>query len=195
LLWRAGPRLRGVLFAFVLLPFWTGVLIKNFAWAALLQDNGAINAALQVLGLTTAPVTLLHNRLAVVIGMVHYVLPYAVFPIYTAMSAIDPQLTRAAVGLGASGRIVVWRVVLPLSLPGIAASALLSFIVSAGFYVTPVILGAPSDMMVANLVDYYVHELVDFDGASALAVIILLAVSLPVILQQRLPSRGQYGRA
>ena len=80
-LWRARPPQRNLLLAFILLPFWTGVLIKNFAWASLLQDNGAINTLLMVLGITSGPATLLHNRLAVIIGMVHYVLPYAVFPI------------------------------------------------------------------------------------------------------------------
>src|SRR5215468_1234328 len=79
-LWRARYGFRQVLLAFVLLPFWTAVLIKNFAWAALLQDNGVVNTVLQISGLTSAPVTLLHNRLAVIIGMVHYVLPFAVFP-------------------------------------------------------------------------------------------------------------------
>ena len=100
-LWRARPAMRAVLLAFILLPFWTAVLIKNFAWATLLQDNGVINTLLQTLGLTDAPVTLLHNRLAVIIGMVHYVLPYAVFPIYTALRGIDPRVERAARSLGA----------------------------------------------------------------------------------------------
>jgi ABC-type spermidine/putrescine transport system permease subunit I len=91
-LWRAGPVQRNLLLAFVLLPFWTGVLIKNFAWASLLQDNGAINNALIALGVTSQPLTLLHNRFAVIVGMVHYVLPYAVFPIYTSMQSIDRRL-------------------------------------------------------------------------------------------------------
>src|SRR5580692_5095141 len=94
--WRAGPRLRAVLWACILLPFWTGVLIKNFAWASLLQDNGVVNTLLLALGVTGHPLTLLHTRFAVIVGMVHYVLPYAVFPIYTALRAIDPLLERAA---------------------------------------------------------------------------------------------------
>jgi ABC-type spermidine/putrescine transport system permease subunit I len=118
-LWRSGPGLRRVLLAFVLLPFWTAVLIKNFAWAALLQDNGVVNTLLQVSGLTSAPVTLLHNRLAVIIGMVHYVLPYAVFPIFNAMSAIDHNLERAARSLGAKTGSVLWLVIFPLTLPGV----------------------------------------------------------------------------
>ena len=194
-LWRAGPRLRTVLLGFILLPFWTSVLVKNFAWAALLQDNGTINSLLQATGLTSHPVTLLHDRLAVIVGMVHYVLPYAVFPIATALRGIDPALERAARSLGARPRRVAWHVVLPLCLPGIAAAALLCFIISSGFFITPVILGAPSDMMIANLVDYYVHELVDFDGAAALAMLILAALVPVIVAQQRLSREGQHGPA
>jgi ABC-type spermidine/putrescine transport system permease subunit I len=194
-LWRATPRRRNLLLAVILLPFWTAVLIKNFAWASLLQDNGAINSMLQFVGITSAPITLLHNRLAVIIGMVHYVLPYAVFPIYTSMLAIDRRIEQAARSLGAAMPHVVWHVILPLTLPGIAAAGLLVFIVSCGFFITPVILGAPSDMMVANLVDYYVHTVVNFGNAAALAVLILLAVLPLIVVQQLLPREGMHGPA
>jgi ABC-type spermidine/putrescine transport system permease subunit I len=192
-LWRARAGFRRVLLAFVLLPFWTAVLIKNFAWAALLQDNGVVNTLLQKSGLTHAPLTLLHNRLAIIIGMVHYVLPYAIFPIFNAMMAIDRNLERAARSLGAKTQSVIWLIVFPLTLPGIYSATVLVFVVSIGFFVTPVILGAPSDMMIANLVKYYVHELVDFSAGSALAVLILAAVVPLVILQQSLPREGRYG--
>ncbi len=189
-LWRSGPRQRSVLLAFILLPFWTAVLVKNFAWAALLQDNGVVNTLLQAIGLTSAPVTLLHNRLAVVVGMVHYVLPYAVFPIYTALRGIDPRVERAATSMGARRLAVLRWVVLPAAIPGVANAALLVFIISAGFFITPVILGAPSDMMVSNLVDYYVRELVDFGSAGALATLIAAAVTPLVVAQQALARRG-----
>ncbi len=192
-LWRARPAQRNLLLAFILLPFWTGVLIKNFAWASLLQDNGAVNTLLMVLGVTSGPTTLLHNRPAVIIGMVHYVLPYAVFPIYTAMQGIDRRLEQAARSLGAPARHVLWRIILPLTLPGVTSAGLLVFIISCGFFITPVILGAPSDMMVANLVDYYVHVVVDFNSAAALAVLILLAVLPLIIVQQLLPREGVHG--
>jgi ABC-type spermidine/putrescine transport system permease subunit I len=194
-LWRCSPARRNLLLAFILLPFWTAVLIKNFAWASLLQDNGAINAMLQTLGITDAPITLLHNRLAVIIGMVHYVLPYAVFPIYTSMQAIDRRIERAARSLGATTQSVLWRIILPLTRPGVYSAALLVFIVSCGFYITPVILGAPSDMMMANLVDYYVHVVVNFGSGSALAVVILLAVLPLIVVQQLLPKEGVHGAA
>jgi ABC-type spermidine/putrescine transport system permease subunit I len=190
-LWRSGPRLRSLIMAFVLLPFWTAVLIKNFAWAVLLQDNGVVNGLLQAAGV--GPFTLLHNRLAVLIGMVHFVLPYAIFPIYTSMREIDGRLENAARSMGAGTAEVIWHVILPLIVPGIAAAALLVFIVSTGFFITPVILGSPSDMMISNLVDYYVHELINFNNAAALAVLVALVLAPVVILQQRVGKRGQYG--
>src|SRR5882757_9083555 len=183
-LWRSGPGLHRLIMAFVLLPFWTAVLIKNFAWAVLLQDNGVVNGLLQAAGL--GPFTLLHNRLAVLIGMVHFVLPYAIFPIYTAMREIDRRIESAARSMGAGTASVIWHVILPLIMPGIAAAALL-------FFITPVILGAPSDMMISNLIDYYVHELINFNNAAALAVLVALLLAPVIILQQRVAKRGQYG--
>lgn len=155
---------------------------------------GARLARESALGLTTVPLTLLHNRFAVIVGMVHYVLPYAVFPIYAAMRGIDRRLEQAARGLGATARQVLWRIILPLTLPGVTSAGLLVFIVSCGCFITPVILGGPSDMMLANLVDYYVHVTVNFANAAALAVLLLLA-TLPLIVVQQLALReGMHGR-
>jgi len=192
-LWRAKPILRVVLLGLVLLPFWTGVLVKNFAWAALLQDNGVILDILRGLGFDTGGLSLLHNRFAVIVGMVHYVLPYAVLPIYVTLIAIDWHLVRAAQSLGASFPRAVWNVILPLSLPGVLAAGLLVFIVSTGFFITPIILGSPRDMMIANLVDFYAHQIVDFGGAAALAMLVIAGVSVLVIAYQRVPKEGQYG--
>ena len=192
-LWRSGPRVRMALLALILLPFWTSGLVKNFAWAALLQDRGLINQGLQALGLTHRPLTLLHNRFAVILGMVHYVLPFAIFPIYSTMLAIDRSLERAALSLGASSAATLWRIILPLTLPGVYAGGLITFIVSTSFYLTPVILGSPKDMMIANLIDAYTHETVDFAAAAALAIVMVLAVSILFVLYQRLPKESQYG--
>ena len=192
-LWRSRGLTRVLLLGFVLLPFWTAVLIKNFAWAVLLQDNGPINQALQSLGLIEAPLTLLHNRFAVVVGMVHYALPYAVFPIYTALLAIDDRLGRAARSLGASTAAIAWLIIFPLTQPGVFAAALLVFIVSTGFYITPVVLGGPRELMVANLVDFYAHQLVDFGTAAALSVLVIAAASMLVAVYQAMPKEGQHG--
>lgn len=193
LLWRTTGWARALIFGFVLLPFWTSVLIKNFAWAFLLQDNGIINNALMSAGLIDQPLSLLHNRFAVIVGMVHYVLPYAVFPIYTAMIAIDDRLDRAARSLGASSLSVLLFVTLPLTRPGVYAASLLVFIISASFYVTPVILGGPKEMMIANLVSFYTNDLVDFGAGAALSIIILSAASVLIAVYQSMPKEGQHG--
>lgn len=193
-IWKSGRITRLVVLALVLLPFWTGVLVKNFAWAVLLQDHGIVNSLLRALGLIRHPLPLLHNRFAVIVGMVHYVLPYAVFPIFAAMSSIDDRLERAAASLGASRLETGRLVVLPLTLPGVYAAALLVFIVSTGFFITPVLLGGPRDMMAANLIDYYARQLVDFRAASAVAVLLIAGVSVLVAAYQWLPKEGQFGR-
>lgn len=180
--------------AAVLLPFWTAALIKNFAWSALLQDNGVINLALMHLGVISQPLPLLHTRLAVVIGMVHYVIPYAVFPIYSAMLAIDQRLYRAAKSLGAPGWRTAFTVTLPLTRPGLYAGGLLVFIICLGFYITPVLLGSPREMMIANLVDFYTHQIIDFPTASALALVILVATAFLIALYHSIPKEGQYGK-
>lgn len=155
---------------------------------------GARLARESALGLTTVPLTLLHNRVAVIVGMVHYVLPYAVFPIYAAMRGIDRRLEQAARGVGAPARQVLWRIILPLTLPGVTSAGLWVFIVSCGFFITPVILGGPSDMMLANLVDYYVHVTVNFANAAALAVLLLLATLPLIVVQQPALREGMHGR-
>ncbi|MEU9014919.1 ABC transporter permease [Streptomyces sp. NPDC048479] len=189
-IWRSGALTRVVLFALVLLPFWTGVLVKNFAWAVLLQDNGLVNGALQGLGLTDHPLTLLHNRFAVVLGMVHYLLPYAVFPIFAALAAIDNRLELAARSLGAGELSVFRRVILRLTVPGVSAAGLLVFIISTGFFITPVVLGGPGDQMIANQIDFYAMELTDFVGASALALVLTAIVSVLVAVYQRILRAG-----
>jgi ABC-type spermidine/putrescine transport system permease subunit I len=118
-----------------------------------------------------------------------------VFPIFTALRDIDPLLERAARSLGAAPRRVIWWVILPLIVPGLSNAALLVFIIACGFFITPVILGAPSDMMIANLIDYYVHDVVDFNGAAALSLLILTAIAGLIVAQQMLPQKGQHGAA
>lgn len=189
-LWRSGTVTRVILFAVVLLPFWTGILVKNFAWAVLLQDNGIVNSFLQTVGLTNAPIELLHNRLAVIIGMVHCLLPYAVFPIFSSLTSIDDRLALAARSLGAKEASIFRRITLPLSTPGISAAGLLVFIISTGFFITPVVMGGPGDMMIANQIDYYARQLTDFSGAAALAVILTVLVSILVAIYQRVLKAG-----
>lgn len=192
-LWTCSGWLRAGLISVILFPFWTAVLIKNFAWIIVLGDAGVINSALQAIGLMDSPIHLLYTRASVIIGMVHYTLPYAVFSIYSVMVGIDGKLYRAAESLGASAFHTFFLITLPLTQAGIYAAAILVFIISLGFYITPVVLGGPSEMMLANLVDFYVNSIVDFRAAAALSIIILGMAAAAVVVYQRLPRGGQYG--
>ncbi|MBI3706929.1 MAG: ABC transporter permease, partial [Proteobacteria bacterium] len=124
----------------VLLTFWLSVLVRAFAWIMLLRREGTVNSALLGLGLIDEPLDLVRNEFGVVVGMTHYMLPYAILPLFANMQGIDRRLVAAARGLGASPFTAFWRVFLPLSLPGIVGAAVLVFVFSLGFYITPSIL-------------------------------------------------------
>jgi ABC-type spermidine/putrescine transport system permease subunit I len=182
--WRSRGVKRLVILGFVLLPFWTSVLAKSFAWAAVLQAGGVLSDVLNLVGLPASE--LLHTRTAVIIGMVHYLIPYAFFPILVTMLALDERVLQAAQSLGASRRQVITQVVLPLTRTGTYAAGLLVFIISAGFFVTPALLGGPGDMMLANLIDGYTNDLIDFPGAAVIALLVAVCVSVLVAIYIRL---------
>lgn len=160
---------------FLLLPFWTSVLVRTYAWMVLLGRSGVINRMLRDWGLIEAPLPLLHNLTGVLIGMVHVLLPYMVFPIYAALLRIDPDLKRAAEGLGAPAWRVFLRVTLPLSLPGVFAGCALVFVLSLGFFITPALLGGGRVIMIAMLIEQQVREFLDWPFAAALATVLLAA--------------------
>lgn len=163
----------------LLLPFWTSVLVRTYAWMVLLGRNGVINRALRDWGLIEAPLPLLHNLGGVLIGMVHVLLPYMVLPIYAALLRIDPDLPRAAEGLGASRWSIFRRVTLPLSRAGVGAGCALVFVLSLGFFITPALLGGGRVMMISMLIEQQVRETLDWPFAAALSAV-LLAVTLLV---------------
>jgi ABC-type spermidine/putrescine transport system permease subunit I len=173
------PGWRAVGFAFVLLPFWISVLVRTYAWMILLGRNGILNRNLVALGIVDAPLPLLHNTTGVVIGMVHVLLPYMIFPLYAVMRRMDPALLGAARGLGAPGWEVFRRVYLPLTLPGILSGATLVFVVSLGFFITPALLGGGRVLMIGVLIERQVRQFLDWGLAAALAVIVL-AVALGI---------------
>lgn len=190
--WQASGIKRIVILGFVLLPFWTSVLAKSFAWAAILKDGGVLSEAMRMVGLQGTE--LLHTRTAVVIGMVHYLVPYAFFPILVSMLAIDHRVIWAAESLGAHRGQVFLRVLLPLTRAGTSAAFLLVFIISAGFFVTPALLGGPGDRMVANLIEDYTNDLVDFSGAAVIAVLVTAFVSVLVAVYVRVSTQAEAAR-
>jgi len=158
----------------VLLPFWTSVLVRIASWIVLLQSNGLVNRLLLWLGATDAPLPLLFNRVGVVIAMVHILLPFMILPLYSVMKTVPVNYMRAAVSLGSSPLHAFVRVYLPQTYPGVAAGCLLVFITSIGYYVTPALLGGPSDQMLSYYVAYYTNVEVNWGMASALGSVLLV---------------------
>lgn len=165
---------------FVLLPFWTSVLVRTYAWLVLLQRNGLINQSLISLGVIDTPLQLAHNLTGSIIGMVHIMLPFLVLPLYASMRAIDLDLVRASIGLGSTPRQAFWRVFVPMSLPGLFAGIVLVFILSLGFFVTPALLGGGRVQMLAQRIESTITFYANWGAASALGVV-LLFIALGVI--------------
>jgi len=171
-----GPTLRTFLLIAVVLPYFTSVLARTFAWVVLLGRNGVINNILLELGWTTQPVTMLYNRFGVLLGMTHIVMPLMILPMYTVMSGIDQKLLRAARANGASPLAAFLTVFLPLSLPGLIAGVLLVFIYCLGFYITPALMGGLSDVMITMEISSQVVDQLNWNFGSALAMVLLVAV-------------------
>lgn len=180
LMHHAGRQMTAVLVALVLLPFWTSLLVRTYAWTVLLQDTGIINDVLRAVGLIDQPLQLMRNLLGVTIGMTHVLLPFMVLPIYAVMRRIDPDLVSAAGNLGASPLTAFRKVFLPLSLPGVFAGSLLVFVLAVGFYITPALLGSPQQAMFSELVAIQFQQVLDFGRGSALSVV-LLGVTLVLL--------------
>lgn len=174
-------RSRGLLFTFILvcivLPYFTSVIVRTYAWMVLLGRNGLINQALLGLGVVGEPLELMYNRTGVVIGMTYVLLPYMVLTLYGAMRAVDPRLLQAAEGMGASPFAVFRRVFFPLTLHGVIAGALIVFILGVGFFITPALMGGTGDTMIAMLIEREI-ELMQNWPVAALMTLVLLAVTL-----------------
>ena len=163
--------------AFVLLPFWTSILVRTYAWMVMLGRNGVVNRTLIGWGVIDSPLPLLNNLAGVLIGMVHVLLPYMILPVFNAVKNVDPNLVLAAVGLGAPRWRAFLRITLPLTMNGVAAGVTLVFTLSLGFFITPALLGGGRVVMVANLIEEQVRELLNWAFAGALSAI-LLALTL-----------------
>lgn len=175
---RARGLLLSLLLISVLLPLWTSVLVRTYAWLVLLQREGVINSWLLGAGLISQPLELVHNMLGTVIGMVHVMLPFLILPLYASMKTIDPALLLAAANCGASPTRAFRQVFLPLSMPGLAAGVGLTFVLCLGFYLTPALLGggkvAMWSMQIADNIALYGN----WGAASALGVVLLVVTAI-----------------
>jgi putative spermidine/putrescine transport system permease protein/spermidine/putrescine transport system permease protein len=169
----------------VLLPFWTSLLVRTYAWLVLLQRQGLINKWGMSLGLWDEPLALVHNLTGTLIGMVHIMLPFLILPVYGSMRAIDRDYLKAAANLGAGPVRAFWTVFFPLSLPGLSAGAVIVFILCLGFYVTPAVLGGGKVILISNRIANDVELFFNWGAASALGVVLLVLTMLFLLLASR----------
>ncbi|WP_429258611.1 ABC transporter permease [Paraburkholderia sp. GAS334] len=170
------PKLSALILGMVILPFWTSVLVRTYAWLVLLQRTGLVNKALMASGLIDHPVQLAYNQFGTIIAMVHILLPFMVLPLYSAMQKIPSNLSQAGASLGGSPLHVFWRVFLPLSMSGVVAGVTLVFILCLGFYITPELMGGGKSIMVSMVVSRNVEIYNSWGAASAVSVVLLICV-------------------
>jgi len=167
-------RLASILMIFVLLPFWTSILVRTYAWLVILQRNGIINDTLISIGWIDEPLQLAHNLTGSIIGMVHILLPFFILPLFASMRSIDNNFIRAAISLGSTPRGAFWRVFFKMSLPGFFAGTVLVFVLALGTYVTPALLGGGKIQMLAQRIDSTIMLYSNWGAASALGVVLLI---------------------
>jgi len=167
---------------FVLLPFWTSILIRAYSWIAILRQDGIINHFLMRFGLTSDPIILVRNRFGVIVGMVHVMLPFMILPLFSVMKGIDRRVVQAARSLGAKPVAAFWKIYFPLSLPGVYAGVILVFILSLGFYITPVLLGGGRFVMVAEYIALQIQLVLQWGMGSAMAILLLLMVLILLVV-------------
>lgn len=179
-------RIANTLLIFVLLPFWTSILVRVAAWIVLLQTDGLVNQALIGLGITAEPLQLVFNSIGVYIAMVHILLPFMILPLYSVMKGISPTYVRAALSLGCPPFRSYWKVYFPQALPGVGAGCLLVFILCMGYYITPALLGSPKEQMASYFVAFYTNQTINWGMAAALSAILFVATLLLYMVYTRL---------
>ncbi len=171
-------RTRNLLLILVLLPFWTPVLVRTTAWIVLLQNEGVINRLLMHFDLAETPLPLIFSRTGVLIAMTHVLLPYMIIPIYVAMKSVPENYIRASLSLGANPLVTLRRVYLPLISPGIRNGSMLVFVLALGYYITPALVGGPSDQMLSYLISFHTAQTLNWGLASALSLLLLVSMGL-----------------
>jgi len=184
-----------LLMLLLILPFWVSFIIRTFSWIHVLGGQGVINATLLWMGLTDKPLDLLYNEGSVVMGMIHFLLPYMVLNVYVSLEGIDRNLTPAARTLGATPWQSFLEVTLPLSVPGLAAGSLLCFVLAAGTYVTPLLLGGPGDFMFANLIYDALLDELNWPMGATLSFVLLVMLGTVVVIYNRFMGLSQVYKA
>lgn len=173
---------RTVLILLIFVPFWTSFIVRTYAWIVMLGTNGVINGAGKSIGLLSAPIPLLYAKGTVVLGLVHALLPFAIVPIFAAIERIDDSILESAATLGARPLAVFREIIVPISLPGVISAAILVFIEAMGAFITPQLLGGPSDMMIAQLIQERFLGSFDWPFGAAVSVIYLVFTAAIFVL-------------
>jgi len=169
----APTKTANILMVFVLLPFWTSLLVRTTSWIALLQTNGVVNSTLQSLHMITEPMDMLYNQFSTILAMTHILLPFMILPLYSVMKGIDPSYFRAALSLGGKPIPAFIRIYMPMTVPGISAGALLVFIISIGYYITPALVGGTDGQMISNIIAFHMQSSNNWELAAALGSLLL----------------------
>ena len=188
---RQPSRWRPLLLLLVIIPFWTNFLVRTYAIIVLLRTEGVINGLLQSWGVVDAPLALLYKAGAVTLGLVYGYLPFMVLPIYASLEKLDPSLMEAAQDLGANAWRSFWRVMLPLTMPGVAAGSILVFIPAIGAFITPDLLGGAKVMMIGNLIDQQFLSARNWPFGAAVSIVLMLIVSAATVAYFRLAPEAE----
>lgn len=183
---RLSPRGRLVVLGLVVTTFWVSILVRTYAWIVILGSAGLVNRSLIGIGLIERPIQFLYNETGILIGMVNVLLPFFVLPVYAAMARIDPRLGLAAATMGASPTRIFWQVFMPLTVPAVATSAILVFILSLGFYITPAVLGGGRVPMIANMMDMMINRFANWEMAAVVSCVLLGMTVILYGIYQRL---------
>lgn len=188
---RCSPRWRSILVFLVIVPFWSSLLIRVYSWMAILRNDGLLNALLLNLGIISQPLQIMNTETAIYIGAVYTYLPFMVLPVYSSLVAADRSLVEAARDLGCSNFTAFWRVTFPLSLPGVIAGSALVFIPVIGEFVIPDLLGGADTQMIGRTIWIEFFNNRDWPVASAVTVLLLLLLVVPIVLMQSRLSRSR----
>ena len=167
---------KATLLILLILPWWTSILVKNFAWVSILGNRGMLNSLLIWVGVTDEPVVMLYNHVSIVVGLVHLLIPFMTLPIFATIDKMDMQLLEAAKNLGSKPFRCFLEITLPLSMPGVAAGCIVTFILAFGSFITPVLLGSPRQSMAANIIEEQFLQSFHWPFGAAVAIILLLLV-------------------
>jgi putative spermidine/putrescine transport system permease protein/spermidine/putrescine transport system permease protein len=177
---KCSKRVTALIMILVMIPFWTSLLVRTYAWMMLLRSDGVINNLLLKMGIVSHPLQLMNNTLGVYIGMTHVLLPYMILSLYPVLESIDENFVKAAMNLGANKYQAFFKVYFPLSMQGVSAGAILVFVMAIGYFITPALLGGSNTIMISQLIQIQVSKLLNWNFSSAVSMV-LLFISLLIL--------------